>query len=345
MDAISQNFGTTPFMPTSPEAMYPILYAMMSQPALLQQFAQQNGMYGLHNPFAGMGLPQLPPTTPTNANVAPSFSHFSSPMPMPTMPSQQNFASLQQNFAPSQQNFAPSQQNFAPSQQNLTPSQQNFAPPQQNLSSFQQSLHTSPVVRVFAMHANSPTPPLMPTAQMAYNTSGQHASLLQSINNFPPGKPFLTSPGPNRISEPAPSGLTYAPQTDAVASPPTPLTAQTQVAGDPLDTDVLGAAVSNASPIVEHRPDLAVTSAAAAQERSEPASVSLIAAEASSTPSTARPQRHRRVPINPDGTRPTNLPGSRSSCAVETGIDLDVPSEVPLKRKTSDGGAECRKRK
>ena len=44
-----------------------------------------------------------------------------------------------------------------PSQQNFVPLQQSFAPFQQNIASFQQNLDSSPVEPVLAVHAIAPT--------------------------------------------------------------------------------------------------------------------------------------------------------------------------------------------
>ena len=283
--------GVSPLMSNGSDAMHAFACAMMSQPALFQQWAQHAGMYGVPS----MGTPQhLSTTIPLHADFTSSLSQLSPAMSMPT--------SSAHNYLGSMQNFISSP-----------------------------ATTTAPSLAV-TMHSGE-------SALTPQSITGQTSSLSPLINNNSAGlSPSAAYSSPDHGGQCASGSVnnsTSALPANASAS------VRTQQPGASVAGDVHEAVANTLSVATEPHADHMVRFTTDVREGDDLGPVSSAAGPAS----TSRPQRHRRAPTNPDGTRPVNPPGSRSSCAANSEPMVDVLADVGAKRKRSGSGLENRKHK
>ena len=280
----------------NPQAATAYAMMQMAQPALFQQWAQQNGLYG-NLSYAGIGTPQ--------------HSSISAPL-------QADFASALGQFVPPMHRSVSSVLGDSPTAV--------LEPVHANVPGAQPALITQSL-------PSSSTSPSLPPAPFTYNFSAYSSS--------PPMSSHANHTTSQSVSGTA-SDFMHSPPGDMSPSMPSS-TQQPTTAGDHANNAIPGGAANDLSPVVPHA-NHAVRFATGPDEINDQGSCDAAAAAAVDTTS-ARPQRHRRAPTNPDGTRPVNLPGSRVSSAIETEHDVDTSSNVGPKRKRSGSGVDVRKRK
>ncbi|KAH9906091.1 uncharacterized protein B0H18DRAFT_964817, partial [Fomitopsis serialis] len=166
--------------------------------------------------------------------------------------------------------------------------------------------------------------PAMPTTVQPLPTTTVQPAMLTTVQPLPtttvqPAMPMIVQPPRPRTVQPSPTTATQSPPTTAVQPPPT-MTVQPALAPptttQPVPTTVAQGARPPPSPqtitpgtvspgVLSLRENIpSVTSAQVVE-----GTVSCSSDTSQGSVAAARPQRMRRPPTNPDGTRPNNLPG------------------------------------
>ena len=309
----------------TPEAVASFMGAMMAQPALVQLWAQQNGLYGAfgqvpqfaQSQFQGMGIPHhLSAMAPSQTDLSSTFHQLSPAAHLTTNPSTHFHSPVSVGEAAF----------MASATSNPTMPVVSGAPSSsiQPFNGVLTSLPSSVISTASDIVTHRPATTIAIDQNVLASQSTSCTTPVTTSN--PVGTPHNSIPA--RISP--------------AASQATPDSVSVRILSQTTATHELSMAVQPTSQTVRFAPD--------AYGGSEPAagdapSAGALSTAASDTTSTTRPQRHRRVPANPDGTRPINLPGLRASSANGNGLGMDGLVEVGTKRKRAGSGAEPRKRK